>query len=241
MKQFLIIKAGSTLPSLISSIGDFEDWTARGMGLDGEEVCVVSPFLDEPLPDPESFAGVVITGSHAMVTDREAWSERTAAWIKQVVMDRVPFLGVCYGHQLLAHAFGGAVDYHPQGREVGTVEVHLTGLGLDDPLLSVLSDTFIAHVSHAQTVIGAPEEARILALNDFEPHHAFAIDEWAWGIQFHPEFSPEAMRAYIDFREDHLRAAGTDPDELRAGVRDTPLGDVLLRRFVELARGKDRG
>jgi len=240
MKQFLIIKAGSTLPTIARTMGDFEDWTARGMGIDGGEVCVVSPYLDESLPDPESYAGIVVTGSHAMVTDREAWSERSATWTQQAVRVRVPFLGICYGHQLLAHAMGGTVDYHPLGREVGTVEVNLSEPGREDPLLGVLPGTFLAHASHAQTVTEVPEGARVLASNDFEPHHAFVIGEWAWGIQFHPEFSADAMRAYIDLKADDFRAAGKGPDELRSGVRDTPLGDVLLRRFVELARRRER-
>lgn len=52
-----------------------------------------------------------------MVTDQEPWSEKTAAWIRNAMAMEMPLFGVCYGHQLMAHALGGRVEYHPQGRE----------------------------------------------------------------------------------------------------------------------------
>ncbi|MEZ4555438.1 MAG: gamma-glutamyl-gamma-aminobutyrate hydrolase family protein [Caldilineaceae bacterium] len=50
-----------------------------------------------------------MTGSHSMVTDRAAWSERSADWLRAVVAAEWPVLGICFGHQLLAHAWGGVV------------------------------------------------------------------------------------------------------------------------------------
>ena len=80
----------------------------------------------EALPDPRSVRAVVVTGSAAMVTSREPWSERTAAWLCETVEVKTPVLGICYGHQLLAHALGGRVEDNPQGRHIGTVDVTLT-------------------------------------------------------------------------------------------------------------------
>ncbi len=70
-----IIKLGSTMPSLATRHGDFEDWVISGMGLTRDDVRVIDPTQGEALPPPDALPGIVLTGSHAMVTDREPWSE----------------------------------------------------------------------------------------------------------------------------------------------------------------------
>ena len=65
------------------------------------------------------------------------------------------------GHQLLAHALGGQVDYNPAGRESGTIELSLDPAAHQDPLFSGLPSRFPAHATHLQTVLRAPEGATI--------------------------------------------------------------------------------
>ena len=126
VRPVLIIKTGKTLPSVAARRLDYETWITSGMGLAETQVTVRAVFDDEPLPDPGATSAVVVTGSSSMVTDREPWSERTAAWLRDAVSARTPVLAICYGHQLLAHAFGGKVEYNPRGRQIGTIDVALT-------------------------------------------------------------------------------------------------------------------
>ncbi len=81
LRTVLIVKMGTTLPSLAKRRGDFDDWIKAPLGLDPNRIRVVKTYEGEELPDPQQLSGIVITGSHAMVTDREDWSERTAAWL----------------------------------------------------------------------------------------------------------------------------------------------------------------
>ena len=235
MKPILIVKVGDAVPELIPGHGDYDAWIRAGFGPIEVPVAVTDPRRGEALPAPAGLAGVVVTGSDSMVTDRLGWSEATARWLVGVVDRGVPVLGICYGHQLLAHALGGTVIYHPGGREIGTVPVQQTATGRADPLFADLPETFPAHVVHSQTVAVLPPGASILAYNDFEPHHAFRVGESAWGVQFHPEFSVEATRACIVEVERGLRKAGVDPEALAAEVTETHAATSLLARFARYA------
>ncbi|MCH8889748.1 MAG: hypothetical protein IH827_01505 [Myxococcales bacterium] len=71
MDPRLIVKICTRFAPLASECGDFEDWISAGMGLDRNRVTVIAVFEGEELPDPKEFAGVVVTGSSAMVSHRE--------------------------------------------------------------------------------------------------------------------------------------------------------------------------
>src|SRR5690606_28142940 len=134
----------------------------------------------------------------------------------------LPVLGICYGHQLLAYACGGRVDYHPAGREIGTVDVSLTQSSRTDPLLADLPMDFPAHATHSQSVLELPANAVHLARSAHDNHHAFRVGTAAWGLQFHPEFDAAIMKTYIEERAGDLREEGLDVDRLLQQVKETP-------------------
>lgn len=233
-KKLLIIKTGYAIQGVPPELGDFEHWTARAAGLALEQCETVTVIDGERLPAPATCRGVVITGSAAMVSDRLPWSEYTAEWLLQAIRYGLPILGICYGHQLLAHALGGHVDYHPRGREMGTTRIHCTPAAASDDLFSVLPAAFDAHVTHMQSVLRLPPGSEVLAWNPFEAHHAVRFGPRVWGLQFHPEFTAEAMAHYVRLRSEALRNEGINPEELLAAVTDTPDSEAVLRRFVAL-------
>lgn len=235
MPRLWIAKLGSTFPSLIRRHGDFDDWIRTRLGLPEDEVAVCRPYLGEDLPPPDAAAGAVLTGAHEMVTDRQPWSQRTAAWLRELIEARVPVLGICYGHQLLADAAGGRAGTNPGGREFGSVEVQLTEAAAEDRLFAGLRSPLRVQATHSQSALELPPGAVRLAGNGHDPNHAFSLGT-AWGIQFHPEFDAAVVRGYIRECSEGLRADGSDPDQLLAGVRETPESESLLRRFAEIVK-----
>jgi GMP synthase (glutamine-hydrolysing) len=231
LKPIALIKTGSTIAQIKSRHGDFEDWFAEGMGV--SDLMQIDVFRQQALPVPENLSGVVITGSSAMVSAREDWSERTAAWLNQAVQTGLPVLGVCYGHQLLAHALGGRVGPNPRGRQIGTVSGQLIDSSSNDPLLGYLPKTFAAQTSHSEVVLELPPGARRLATSPLDDNFAIRFAENVWGVQFHPEFSEPVMSDYIRRRADALREEGINPERLLENSTDTEEANSVLRKFAE--------
>jgi GMP synthase (glutamine-hydrolysing) len=154
----------------------------------------------------------------------------------------LPLFGVCFGHQLMAHALGGRVDDLPGGREIGTQAIGLSVGAGTDPLLEGIVPTnedtvpptagFRAHTTHQQGVLEAPSGASVLARSARDAHQILRYGTLAVSTQFHPEFSAAAMRAYITLRAERLRAESMDVPALLRGVRAAPEARRLLRRFA---------
>jgi len=238
VRPIVILKTGNTLPGIDAARGDFEAWIEPGLGWPAEDLLVIEVHRDEPLPAPDAVAGVVVTGSPAMVSDREPWSVRSGEWLASLVELGTPILGICYGHQLLADVLGGEVGPNPRGREIGTVCVELFD-HRDDPLLAGLGDRLPAHTTHLETVLRLPDGARAMARSALDDNHVFRVGAHAWGVQFHPEFDADVMRRYVDARREPILAEGLDADRIRAAVEDTPASAALLPRFGELVRQRE--
>ena len=237
MKQLYIIKAGTTFSSTLETLGDFDDWIKAALCRPELSVVVIDVVSGSPLPSPDECSGVIVTGSHAMVTDNLPWSLQIESWIPSLVAAEVPFLGICYGHQLIGRAMGGEVGCNPNGREIGTVAVTLTSESKKDPLFQGTPAIFHAHATHAQSVLKLPPDAHLLASNTHEAVHAFRIGACAWGVQFHPEYTTEVMRAYITAQAESLRKKGRNVEDFLLEVRDTPFARKVLSNFSSLLQG----
>lgn len=239
MRPLLLIQTGEAPDPIQAQFGGFADWFREAMRIEPAQMRVVRVDEGAPLPAPQAIAGAVITGSAAMVTERADWSERTACWIRDAMDAETPLFGVCYGHQLMAHALGGKVGWLPAGREIGTESI--TRLATSEiPGLRGLPPSFPAHTTHRQSVLAPPPGAHTLARSERDPHQLLRYTPHAVSTQFHPEFSAEHMRAYIDARADTLHKEGLDPDALRADVRETETARALLEGFAHAALARRR-
>lgn len=85
MTKLFIIKIGTTFPNTARLYGDFDVWTLNGLKIDHRKICVVDAERGAALPRAEKCGGVIVTGSHAMVTDRLSWSTAIESWIPSLI------------------------------------------------------------------------------------------------------------------------------------------------------------
>jgi GMP synthase (glutamine-hydrolysing) len=232
MKPVLIIRTGRAPDTIRARHGDFPHWFRLAAHLPVHRLRVVDVEAGEALPEPATVAGALITGSAAMVTDRAPWSERTAGWIRNAMDIELPLLGVCYGHQLMAHALGGRVDYLPDGREIGTHAIEKLESAAGDPFAAPLPAIFRAHTTHEQSVLEIPASTVVLARSTRDPHHLLRYGPKALSTQFHPEFSADVMRAYIRRKRADMQREGFDPQRSFREVAATPVARRLLQHFA---------
>jgi GMP synthase (glutamine-hydrolysing) len=231
MTNILLIKMGDTFEGLQVTHGDFEDMIKVCLKDTASIIHVYDARTAEAQPNLDDFQGVIITGSHSMVTECEPWSEALLPYIRSMQAKDIPVFGICYGHQLIAKALGGEVGFHPNGPEPGSVEVSLTQAGKADSLMSCAPQNFKVNVAHLQSVLQLPPQATLLAANDFEPHHAFRIGN-IWSVQFHPEFTREITQYYVEEIADLIREHDQDPVQVSDACENTMESRELLIQFV---------
>ncbi|SAI02132.1 glutamine amidotransferase [Bordetella ansorpii] len=229
----LILHTGDPNDTLRARHGGYGEQLRAAAGLAPEQAEIVPVFRDGRPRDPSAYRAALITGSPAMVTDHEPWSEETAQWLRGAAAAGLPMFGVCYGHQLLAYALGGEVGDNPAGREVGTQAITLTEAGLNDALLQGMPESFPAQTVHMQTLLRLTDDAQVLARSAMDPHQLVRWTPTCYSAQFHPEFGPAFIREHLAYYAEPYGREGIDAQARAQAVGDTPQAGTLLRRFLQ--------
>lgn len=227
---------GDPPPEVEAAFGNYVLWFERLWAEFAVEVVAVRGDAGGPLPDPRDYAGIVLSGSPASLTEPEPWMEGPVEVVRQAAQVGTPLLGVCFGHQVIGAAYGAGVIVNPTGWEVSTREVEVLDAGARDPLFSGLGPRLRVNLSHRDVVDGAmisPRNGlRALARNGATDAQALAAGDAIRGVQFHPEFDGAVTAAYVRARRDTLTAAGEDPDALLAAAADTPDAVRVFHNFT---------
>lgn len=220
-----ILMAGRTLAPIREKYGDFDRWFQDQTHAPARYRVRVL-FDGAPLPPVSESDGWIITGSPASVNDALPGMRSVRAGIARVVMGGHPVLGVCFGHQLLAASLGGKVAKNPNGRELGLATIALTDVGGRSPIFRGLDARFPVYESHQEVVTRLPADGQVLAENEMGLQ-AFQLGNGAFGVQFHPEFTIEIARMYVQLR------SGNEIPPL-TGRRDHPdNARQVLTNFVQ--------
>lgn len=192
MEKILILDFGSQYTQLIAR-------RVRELNV----YCEIHPFNHMPEIDSD-VKGVILSGSPASVRDEDAPKPDLSQ-----IKGKLPLLGVCYGAQYLAYAYGGEVEGAPS-REYG--RAMLSVVAPEDPLMHGLPSPTQVWMSHGDSITSVPANYEVIGSTEDVKYAAYHIGgEMTWGIQFHPEVfhSTDGPKLLSNFVMDICGCAGT--------------------------------
>ncbi len=192
-----ILAAGRPPRSLVPQFGDYTQMFEHlldGHGYDWASYDV--PTGDYPA-QPEACDAYIVTGAAAGVYDSDPWIGELLGFLR-AAKGRAKLVGVCFGHQAMAQAFGGDVRKSDKGWGIG---LHTYGVA-QHPGWMDASPAFALSASHQDQVIALPPAARVIAGSDFCPNGMLGYDDgMSISCQLHPEFAPAYSIALIEGRK----------------------------------------
>ena len=184
--------------------------------------------VSDALPDwAEGHDAWLVTGAAVGVYDPVPWIAPLERFLR-AAGGKTKLVGICFGHQIMAEAFGGHVEKSKRGWGVGlqTYEVKAPAPWMEDE-----SDVAVP-VSHQDQIVVQPPRSHVIAGNDFCPFGMLAYDDRpAISMQCHPEFEPAFAKALIESREPHLPDPAAALASLDAPNDSARVGD-WIRRFL---------
>lgn len=193
-------------------------------------------YKDYDLPTMEDFDFLVIMGGPMGVYDDDqyTWLREEKSFLKNIIQEGKPALGICLGAQLLAEALGARVRKNTF-KEIGFFTVSLTPIGWNSPIFSGLPASFEALHWHGDT-FDIPEDAYHIASSEACPNQAFIYENRIIGFQFHIESTREGLENLIKNCGDELLEGGDyiqKPEDLIDEGRDFETMNKVLFKFMD--------
>ena len=197
--RICILENGRTPDDLIDEFGSYPKMIDQWLSpyLPEATFTYLSPVRGEKLPAPGDFDGFILTGSKHSTYERSPWMVGLIALLQQLRQKRIPVFGICFGHQIMADAYGGLNAKSSKGWGVGAHQYNY-----ETPDLPGSTASFVFHQDQVQKV---PPEATRIGGSAHCANGGVAYAFPASSGQYHPEFSAEYIQALAKkFRGDLL-------------------------------------
>src|SRR5213078_4703254 len=188
----------------------------------------------EPLPDIEELEAILITGSAAGVYDALDWIAPLEGFVRTAHDNKVPMVGVCFGHQLITQALGGTVRKSEKGWGIGR---HVYDIAPGNGVIE--GERIAIAASHQDQVIAPPPGARTILSSAFAEHAGLLYGNGsALSVQPHPEFDHGFAHFCCDIRQGHAPDAviAQAKASLAEPVDNARLGGAITRFLTREAK-----
>ena len=214
-----ILQTGQSPDILRGEAGDYPDMFVALLADHGLSFQTFNVEAMEFPADVHTCDGWLITGSRHGAYESHAFIPPLEAFIRKAIAEKVPMVGICFGHQIIAQAMGGKVERFAGGWAVGPQTYDFGG------------DPVVLNAWHRDQVTARPEGAKVIACNDFCENAALVYGDTALTIQAHPEFRDAFVEGLMA-----TRGPGLVPDPLMAEAR----AKMAAGKGTDAARVADR-
>jgi GMP synthase-like glutamine amidotransferase len=222
-----VLETGTPPGELAEKFGRYPSMFAKMLGLDALPSYDVAAGQ---LPAPEAHDGFIVSGSPAGVYENLPWIGELLDFLR-AARGRTRLVGICFGHQAMAQAFGGQVEKSDRGWGVG---LHEYAVAARQPWMDQALAVAIP-ASHQDQVVALPPDADVTLASAFTPVAGLAWrDHPSISLQCHPEFSPAFAKALIETRRDRIPDADRALASLNAFNDNDRVGGWIAR-FLGLA------
>jgi len=199
-------------------LGCIEPWLIQS----GHDVSCIRLWAGDGFPAAEKIDGLIVMGGPMGVYDEAAypWLVEEKAFIKQIIAQDKPVLGICLGGQLIAEVLGAKVGRNKQ-REIGFLPVAGDG--------KIFPAEFMAFHWHGDT-FGIPDGATHLASSPACGNQAFIYKDNVLGIQFHLETTEESLLALCKNCADEITAGSfvQTPEQMKPFFAELPAANARM-------------
>ena len=226
MKKVVILSAGPGLPEIVELYGHSSEWIPNILSSKNLDFVIKNVYNNDECTIDDGDVWI-ITGSKYSVYENVPWINNLVDFVKLLIKNKKPVLGICFGHQVIAKSIGANVIKNPLGWELGSYSINLTDSGLNHNLFSGINNRDIVYESHQDVVVNLPSDVNILA-NTKKSIQSFQYKNNIYGVQFHPEFSWEVTRMLMDLRIS--RGILVDNNLLKKSIN----GYKILNNFIDI-------
>ena len=147
------------------------------------------------------FDGIIITGSPASANDKDLWVSSLINIVKKTAQLNIPLFGSCFGHQVIAKAFGSEIVKNPDGWSLGLVE---TNVVRRETWMNGLETNTLLYSAHTEQVAEVPNEAELLFKSEGCDVAGFTLGNNIFTTQYHPEMRELQSRLHLEWRENQV-------------------------------------